>query len=453
MPPPPLPPPNRLNEHARANVATAPKKRKPRQEISACLKWISFMFNFLFVWVGVSLLALGIYLHVKDPRPIVEWIDIVLNPAIFIALLGFLVGFISLLGALGALRDNISLLKIFAICVFFCYICIVVLTFGTFVLFFTDTSDGVSAHSIMMQSVKKYHSNRNLADFVDYVQEQMECCGVSSISAGYRDWALSPQFNCTPSNPYPEKCGVPFSCCRKSVISEAAGSTNPLQPAMRSLECWRNALTKRPPDIEADIHTRGCVQPLRTLFETHAVHIGAVVAVILLPVSLSVCLTNILARQIDHQRFLLEREARRNERRVKRDRRDRRKQSRDPFTSLEEGIYPQGEMVPPLPKTSPPTRPPEGHRKHRAQSNSPTRKVSANGVPTKIPPPPGAQVKRVKDKRRKSQPPTMNAPGPQERTRQWILQQTDIVNPNPDPSKLPQPSAPPLVPNSSKPNV
>ncbi|CAJ0570485.1 unnamed protein product, partial [Mesorhabditis spiculigera] len=164
------------------------------------------MFNFLFVWVGVSLLALGIYLHVKDPRPIIEWIDFVLNPALFLAVLGFLVTFISLVGALGALRDNISLLKIFAICVFFCYICIVVLTFGVFVLFFTDSTEGLSAHSIMMQSVKKYHSNRNLADFVDYIQEQMECCGVSSISAGYRDWAMSPQFNCTPTNPYPENC-------------------------------------------------------------------------------------------------------------------------------------------------------------------------------------------------------------------------------------------------------
>lgn len=32
---------------------------------------------------------------------------------------------------------------------------------------------------------------------------------------------MSYQFNCTNSNPQPEKCGVPFSCCRKSVISEA----------------------------------------------------------------------------------------------------------------------------------------------------------------------------------------------------------------------------------------
>lgn len=104
------------------------------------------------------------------------------------------------------------------------------------------------------------------------------------MSQGFRDWQLSEQFNCNASNPYPERCGVPFSCCRKSVVSEAAGSLNPLLQSMRSLECWQNAQTKRIQEIEADIYVRGCLQPLRTLFEGHAVHLGAVVAGIILPV-------------------------------------------------------------------------------------------------------------------------------------------------------------------------
>ena len=32
----------------------------------------------------------------------------------------------------------------------------------------------------------------------------------------YRDWSLNRYFNCTPSNPSPERCGVPYSCCRPS---------------------------------------------------------------------------------------------------------------------------------------------------------------------------------------------------------------------------------------------
>ncbi|CAG9530877.1 unnamed protein product, partial [Cercopithifilaria johnstoni] len=219
----------------------------------------------------------------------------------------------------------------FALSVFFCYIVIVIFTFLLFILFYSDTTEGLSAHSILIYSVKNYHTNRNLADFVDYIQEQLECCGVSSASQGYRDWQLADQFNCNPTNPYPEKCGVPFSCCKRSVVSEAAaGSTNPLLPAMRSLQCWQNAQTKRPQELETDLHTRGCLQPLRILFESHAVHVGAVVAIIIIPVCISVCLSNILAKQIDHQRYLLEREARRCERRRRRNERIR---FRDPYTT------------------------------------------------------------------------------------------------------------------------
>ena len=113
---------------------------------------------------------------------------------------------------------------------------------------------------------------------------KLECCGVSSMSQGFRDWQFSEQYNCNTSNPYPEKCGVPYSCCRRSVVSEAAGSSNPLLPAMRSLQCWQNAQSKRVQDLETDIYVRGCLQPVRTLFESHAVHLGAVVAVFIIPV-------------------------------------------------------------------------------------------------------------------------------------------------------------------------
>lgn len=61
----------------------------------------------------------------------------------------------------------------FALSVFFCYIVIVIFTFLLFILFYSDTTEGLSAHSILIYSVKNYHTNRNLADFVDYIQEQV----------------------------------------------------------------------------------------------------------------------------------------------------------------------------------------------------------------------------------------------------------------------------------------
>uniref|UniRef100_A0A1I7WXV6 Tetraspanin n=1 Tax=Heterorhabditis bacteriophora TaxID=37862 RepID=A0A1I7WXV6_HETBA len=234
------------------------------------------------ILVGVGILALGVYLFIKDYGE-VKLIDVVLNPAIFLGVMGFSVCIISMIGSLGALRDNIFLLKSvsylwrnnmpyynvlhinflkfiylqFALCVFFCYIVIVVMTFVLFILFYSDTTEGLSAHSVLLYAIKNYHTNRNLAEIVDSLQENLQCCGVSSAAQGYRDWNLSYQFNCTPLNPQPEKCGVPYSCCRKSVISEA---------------------------VSHDIYTRGCLQPLRIVFESHAVHIGAAVAFIIIPV-------------------------------------------------------------------------------------------------------------------------------------------------------------------------
>lgn len=61
--------------------------------------------------IGVTCLALGVYLCVKDPRSILEWADVLLNPAVMLTIIGLAVCIVSLLGSLGALRDSITLLK------------------------------------------------------------------------------------------------------------------------------------------------------------------------------------------------------------------------------------------------------------------------------------------------------------------------------------------------------
>ncbi len=131
-------------------------------------------------------------------------------------------------------------------------------------LFYTDTAEGITAQSVFLHSIRKYHTNRNIADFVDYIQEQLECCG-SAASAGYRDWQLSEQFSCNQTNLNPERCGVPFSCCRRSVVSGqgSGGSLDPLVGSIRSIQCWQNVQTKSEHDLEQDIYLRGCLQPMK----------------------------------------------------------------------------------------------------------------------------------------------------------------------------------------------
>lgn len=39
--------------------------------------------------------------------------------------------------------------------------------------FYSENTDGISAHSVFIYSIKKYSENRNIADFIDYIQEQV----------------------------------------------------------------------------------------------------------------------------------------------------------------------------------------------------------------------------------------------------------------------------------------
>jgi hypothetical protein len=463
----PMPPAkyNRFPVTSATHRSPRQKIGKARQAICAPIKWACFLLNFLIFLLGLTCLTLGIYLCVKDPRPITEWTDVALNPAIVLTLSGLSICVVSLCGLFGALRDNVFLLKTFALCVFFSYILLVVCTFVLFMLFYSDTSEGLSAHSILLSSIRKYHTNRNVADFVDYLQEQLECCGVSSMSQGFRDWHTSEQFQCNQSNPYPEKCGVPFSCCRRQ-LSEAAGSGGSF-PNIRSLECWQNAQAKRVQELENDIYVRGCLGPLRTVFESHAIHLGAAVAIFILPVCLGVCLSHVLARQIGYQRYLLAREERRFERRQRREQREQQR-----VTSSLPSAYAKDEQSMELGKSAvrnpkklpnfpPPPVPPDNlsdaakralaeakdrerqrrRERRRAVSSSPQRSggevvsTNTNGV---IPADKAIETGERSNRRRSASnlsamPNSQQMPS---RTRQWILQQAHFSGKDGDAVKV-----------------
>ncbi|RCN45124.1 hypothetical protein ANCCAN_08878 [Ancylostoma caninum] len=180
---------------------------------------------------------------------------------------------------------------------------------------------------------------------------------------------------------------------------------------MRSLECWQNALSKRPQELEHDIYTRGCLQPLRSVFQSHSIHICAAVAIVIIPVCISVCLTNVLAKQIDHQRLLLEREARRNERHRKRERHRIRTAIRSMNIS-QEAKTSEHEAAPPSADEKPPF------------SSSSTEHVRSDQRNTASSAPP--LPNRPKNKRRRCS----TADHKNARIEQWVLQQSDLVKPN-----------------------
>lgn len=198
----------------RAEAATKgvrSKNAKPRQEISRLLKYLIFIFNFLFVLTGLACVAFGSYLYSLDARGVTSFADLVLNPSIVLIFLGLVVTGISFLGCMGSLREQVPVLKAFALSVFISYILLVILTFFLFLLFYSESSSGISIRTVLTTAVNNYGTNPNWRDVMDWLHSALNCCGATE--SGYKDWGMTETYNCTAANKLPEACGVPPSCC------------------------------------------------------------------------------------------------------------------------------------------------------------------------------------------------------------------------------------------------
>ncbi|CAD5221777.1 unnamed protein product [Bursaphelenchus xylophilus] len=398
-------------EYGRFEDAVISTRRalKPRQEISAFLKWLCFLLNLIIFLIGLAILSLGIYSFIKDPRSVAGPEDILFNASIVLGILGIIIVIISLSGLFGALRENWTFLKISVWTGILWFVVFVIAVLGTFFIFYSDNSDNFYINTMLDYAVKRYHLNGNIADAMDYLQETMECCGIRSLAQGYRDWQLNEQFYCNETNIFPERCGVPFSCCKKAILAE--GTAGNLNSASRSLNCWQNALKRRPHELEGDLYVRGCMVPLKQAFEKNAIIIASVVALIVIFGCLYVFMEYVLARQIEYQHYLLDREARRAQRRARREARERERRAKEQKGAAQ-GETEEAEVE-------------DKKAKRRKESKETARKPSQ--ASQKSPHTFGQQ--KIKDRgaqiRKKSKP---SGPAVAPRVAEWVREQSDYMH-------------------------
>lgn len=77
---------------------------------------------------------------------------------------------------------------------------------GSFLAYFKE---GLTKDLVM-----RYREDTNLQNLIDSMHTGLKCCGISD--KGYKDWSQNIYFNCSATNPSPERCGVPYSCCRNA---------------------------------------------------------------------------------------------------------------------------------------------------------------------------------------------------------------------------------------------
>ncbi|CAL8258851.1 unnamed protein product [Lota lota] len=210
-------------------------------EVSCCFKYLMFSYNIIFWLAGAAFIAIGFWAwsekgvlldltRVQGFDPV--WIVLVAGAITFI--LGFA-------GCVGALRENICLLKFFSGLIgiiFFLELTAAVLV----VVFQVQVRDWIN--NFFLNNIKAYRDDIDLQNLIDSLQRLNHCCGAQEPN----DWDHNVYFSCNGTHRSREKCGVPFSCCRKdpadTVINTQCGYD------VRLKTDW------------GDIYTKGCITAL-----------------------------------------------------------------------------------------------------------------------------------------------------------------------------------------------
>ena len=197
----------------------------------------------------------------------------------------FLVGFF---GCLGALRENVTMLKIFMWSLIVLFVLQIIAAVLAFV--FKDELEDKARENID-DAIVNYREDADLRNLIDFIQREFECCGADD----QQDWGkLNRHFNCTDGKAITElyeSCGVPFSCCKTTdqrINSQCGYGVNNFE----------NPPTLAPSQL---IWTRGCVDALMDWAEGNMLAIGVTVLLVALVQILGISCSGTLIRQIHSQ--------------------------------------------------------------------------------------------------------------------------------------------------------
>jgi len=224
--------------------------------VNCCSKYFLFTFNTIF-WI-VSLVFIAVASWAWHTKGFFDSLDevtgIPVDPVLVIMIVGCTIFVLSFTGCVGALRENITLLKFFSAIlgtIFFGQVIIGILAF----IYKDWFRDRVT--EFLSTTIDRYRDDPDLQNIIDLTQASLECCGAEQP----QDWESNIYFNCSSKvrvngilyTPV-EHCGVPFSCCRPEEI-QVNGSTI---KEIANTQCGYGVL-KTPTTMDQVIYTDGCV--------------------------------------------------------------------------------------------------------------------------------------------------------------------------------------------------
>uniref|UniRef100_A0A8C7XVQ9 Tetraspanin-33 n=1 Tax=Oryzias sinensis TaxID=183150 RepID=A0A8C7XVQ9_9TELE len=204
-----------------------------------------------------SLLKHAVFLSVCLPETVRD--TFLVDPAVILIVVGVVMFFITFCGCIGALRENIRLLKT------------VKFSFNTLLFAFLSLmlpQTRSALEKFARKAIVHYRDDLDLQNLMDYIQKEFKCCGWNS----YTDWSWNLYFNCTRENPSTERCAVPYSCC-----TPVPGET------VINTMCGFGVQTQKYLDANKSIYPVGCADRAVMWIETHLLLVGALTLGLALP--------------------------------------------------------------------------------------------------------------------------------------------------------------------------
>ncbi|NXP55667.1 TSN10 protein, partial [Heliornis fulica] len=231
---------------------------------SRCVQYLAFLWNLLFLLMGLLTLAVGVWGLLAKGSLWGERLGLLgSDPMLLFVLAGLGASTVSLAGCLGALRSSPCLLRFFVGAVL-AFVGLEVL--GGLLLVVARRQLRDALRDALLLCLLRYQDEPDLQFLVDEVQQSLRCCGLGS----YHDWETNPYFNC--SAPGVQACSVPASCC-----------LDPWQNGtVANAQCAFGVLRLGDAAASTVVHLGGCVAQLSAWLRGQAGGIVASAAVLVL---------------------------------------------------------------------------------------------------------------------------------------------------------------------------
>uniref|UniRef100_A0A8C6WHN4 Tetraspanin n=1 Tax=Neogobius melanostomus TaxID=47308 RepID=A0A8C6WHN4_9GOBI len=303
--------------------------RYENAEVSCCYKYLMFSYNIIFWLFGAALIAAGLWAW--SEKGVLQDLSVLtrvggFDPVWVVLAAGVVMFVLGFAGCVGALRENLCLLKAFSTMVGLVFV-VEVLVVVLVLVFQSQVLDWIQ--TFFMNNIRGYRDDIDLQNLIDSLQTSTWCCGAQSPE----DWENNQYFSCNSTNPSRERCGVPFSCCimdpAETVVNSQCGYDVRLKPKhdhghCSELEALKQGCPKSIGPPESDliptlshsftmsdwpqlIHPRGCISALEAWLPGNLYTIAIVFTVISVLQMLGVYLartliTDIYKVQINHHR-------------------------------------------------------------------------------------------------------------------------------------------------------